>query len=707
MSKEIRVKSKNELSNKIFNFFRKNPNKVLSIKNVNESLNTKYTKEEILKSIYKLLVRNKITEVEKGKYIIELKKAKILEGRIQFNQQKNAYLVVEGEEKDIFIPKNSTLNALDGDIVKIEANSNNGSKSSGKVLEVISRKRTKFVGIVQITNPNYGFVIIDNTSIHVDFYVPTNLLIGAENGQKVIVELIKWDENRDSPDGKIIEILGSPGSHEVEINSILVEYNLPYKFTEEVENDAKNISTEISKEEVKKRRDIRKILTLTIDPKDAKDFDDAISIETLKNGNTEIGVHIADVSHYVKPGTLLDEEAFKRATSVYLVDRVVPMLPEILSNNVCSLRPNEDKLTFSIFFEFNNQQEIVKQWIGKTIINSNHRFTYEEAQKIIETKEGLYSTEVLTFHSIASKLREDRIKNGSISFDKLEVKFILDNQNKPKEIFFKIGKEANHLIEEFMLLANKKVTEFVSLNKEKETTNTFIYRIHDKPNYNKIIELKAFIKKFGYDFNLVNKEEIRKSFNKLLNDIKNKPEENMIETLSMRCMSKAVYSTENIGHYGLAFLNYSHFTSPIRRYPDIMVHRLIEHYLNGGISQNKETYEENCSHCSTRERLASNAERDSIKYMQTLYLNGFIGKELEGLISGVTEWGIYVETKDSLAEGLIRIRNLEGDFYTYDSKNHSIVGARTKKKYQLGDNVIIKVINTDLARKQIEFQLVS
>ncbi|MFA9290251.1 MAG: ribonuclease R [Solirubrobacteraceae bacterium] len=662
MSKEIRVKSKNELSDKIFNFFRKNPNKVLSIKNVNESLNTKYTKEEILKSIYKLLVRNKITEVEKGKYIIELKKAKILEGRIQFNQQKNAYLVVEGEEKDIFIPKNSTLNALDGDIVKIEANSNNGSKSSGKVLEVISRKRTKFVGIVQITNPNYGFVIIDNTSIHVDFYVPTNLLIGAENGQKVIVELIKWDENRDSPDGKIIEILGSPGSHEVEINSILVEYNLPYKFTEEVENDAKNISTEISKEEVKKRRDIRKILTLTIDPKDAKDFDDAISIETLKNGNTEIGVHIADVSHYVKPGTLLDEEAFKRATSVYLVDRVVPMLPEILSNNVCSLRPNEDKLTFSIFFEFNNQQEIVKQWIGKTIINSNHRFTYEEAQKIIETKEGLYSTEVLTFHSIASKLREDRIKNGSISFDKLEVKFILDNQNKPKEIFFKIGKEANHLIEEFMLLANKKVTEFVSLNKEKETTNTFIYRIHDKPNYNKIIELKAFIKKFGYDFNLVNKEEIRKSFNKLLNDIKNKPEENMIETLSMRCMSKAVYSTENIGHYGLAFLNYSHFTSPIRRYPDIMVHRLIEHYLNGGISQNKETYEENCSHCSTRERLASNAERDSIKYMQTLYLNGFIGKELEGLISGVTEWGIYVETKDSLAEGLIRIRNLEGDF---------------------------------------------
>ena len=706
MTKKIKNKSKDKSVEEVYRFFRKNPTKVFGYKQIKEKFHTKLNNEEILKSLYKLQFRNKLIEVEKGKFRLKYEELKIVEGRIQINQQKNAYVIVDGMEQDIFVPKGATKNALNGDIVSVAVEKTEDKKPKGRIVEVKSRKKNQFVGKLQMSNPNYGFVVVDDSSIHVDFYVSKNLLNEALDGQKVVVELIGWEENRSSPDGKIITVLGNPGNHEVEIHSILLEYDLPYKFSDEVENEANKINIEISKDEIKKRRDIRNVLTITIDPKDAKDFDDAISIQYLENRNTEIGIHIADVSHYITPNSILDKEAYARATSVYLVDRVVPMLPEILSNNVCSLRPNEEKLTFSIFFEFDEHHKIVNQWIGRTVINSNHRFTYEEAQHIIETKKGLYAKEVLDLHKIATKLRKNRIKDGAISFDKLEVKFNLDENNKPQEVYFKIGKEANHLVEEFMLLANKKVAQFISLKNGKETNDTFIYRIHDEPNYDKLTDLKLFVKQFGYSLDIKNKEEIRQSFNKLLKDIKEKPEENMIETLAMRCMSKAVYSTKNIGHYWLAFDYYSHFTSPIRRYPDVMTHRLLQHYLDKGKSVDAEEYEEKCRHSSDRERLASNAERDSIKYMQTLYMQRYLGKQLEGIISGVTEWGIYVEIPESLAEGLVRLKNIQGDYYLYEAKNHCIVGQRKKIKYQLGDKINVFISNIDTEKKQIDFEIV-
>ena len=451
---------------------------------------------------------------------------------------------------------------------------------------------------------------------------------------------------------------------------------------------------------------MRQIPTFTIDPADAKDFDDALSIQKLENGNWEIGVHIADVAHYVKPGTLLDEEAYNRATSVYLVDRVVPMLPEVLSNEACSLRPNEEKYTFSAVFEMDDNANIINNWFGRTVIYSDRRFAYEEAQEIIEGKDGDMQSEILTLDRLAKILRNKRLQKGAISFDKVEVKFKLDDEGNPIGVYFKQSKDANHLIEEFMLLANKKVSEFVSLNKQGEETNrTFIYRIHDDPDPDKLLSLKQFIKQFGYNLNLGSRKETTQSINTLLKDVKGKGEENIVETLAMRSMSKAIYSTENIGHYGLAFEHYSHFTSPIRRYPDVMAHRLLQHYLDGGKSPNQEKYEEDCEHCSQRERLAADAERDSIKYMQVKYLDDQVGEEFYGVISGVTEWGIYVELPESRAEGLVKLRNIRDDHYVFDQKNYSIVGQRSKKTYQLGDQVRVKLVNADLEKKQLDFEL--
>jgi ribonuclease R len=706
MSKKPKIKKSIKIDEVVYQIFKKNSSKLFDYKQIKEKIHAKFTTEEVLKSLYKLLLRKKVAEIEKGQFQLKYKEQKVVEGKIQITQQKSGYVIVDGLENDIYVPKGATKNALNGDFVSVAFEEKEDKKSRGSVVEIKSRKKTQFVGVLQLRNPKYGFVVVDDSAVHVDFYVSQNLLNGAIDGQKVVVELVRWEENRDSPDGKIIEVLGNPGEHEVEIHSILLEYNLPYTFTEEIENEANKINTEITKEEIKKRKDIRNVFTLTIDPKDAKDFDDAISIQTLENGNTEIGIHIADVSHYLEPNSILDNEAYARATSVYLVDRVVPMLPEILSNQVCSLRPNEEKLTFSIFFEFNLQYKIVNQWIGRTVIKSNHRFTYEEAQHIIETEQGLYANEVMELHKIATKLRKNRIKDGAISFDKLEVKFKLNEENKPEEIYFKMGKEANHLVEEFMLLANKKVAEFIGLKNGKESNDTFIYRIHDEPNYDKINDLKLFVKKFGYTIETKNKDEIRQSLNLLLKEIKGSDEENMIETLAMRCMSKAIYSTKNIGHYGLAFDYYSHFTSPIRRYPDVMTHRLLQHYLNKGISVASDEYEQKCRHSSEREKLASQAERDSIKYMQSLYMQRYLGKELDGIISGVTEWGMYIEIPESLAEGLIRVKNMQGDYYKFDPKNHCMVGERTGKKYQLGSKIKVFVANIDTEKKQIDFELI-
>ena len=544
-----------------------------------------------------------------------------------------------------------------------------------------------------------------------------------------MVTLTDWPSNSKNPFGKITQVLGKPGDHNTEIHSILVEYGLPYEFPAEIEEEAGNLPIEITKKEIAKRRDMRSDLTFTIDPKDAKDFDDALSFTKLENGNYEIGIHIADVSHYLQEKTKLDDEAYNRATSVYLVDRVVPMLPEMLSNGVCSLRPNEEKLTFSAVFEINEKAQVVNKWFGRTVTYSDQRFAYEEAQSIIEnctlsaikeytmpidisiidkeynvTKEIVEAT--LKLDELAKKMRKKRMKAGAISFDRVEVKFNLDEDANPIGVFFKEAKDANKLIEEFMLLANRKVAEFIGQEKGKPSKNTFIYRVHDEPNIDKLNALQGIVSKFGYSLQTDSKEVISQSLNKLLSDVHGKAESNMVETLAIRTMSKAEYTTQNIGHYGLAFDYYSHFTSPIRRYPDVMTHRLLQHYLDGGNSPSAAIYEEKCKHSSEMEYLASRAERDSIKYMQVKYMQDHKNQEFEGVISGVTEWGIYVEIKENKCEGMVRIRDIKSDYFIFDEKQYAIVGQSTKQLYQLGDTVVIKVKKTDLERKHLDFSLI-
>jgi ribonuclease R len=553
----------------------------------------------------------------------------------------------------------------------------------------------------------------------VDIYIPLKKTKKAEDGQKVLVRIEDWPDKADCPNGKVIEILGLPGDHQTEIHAILADYGLPYKFTPEVEDFANKINTNITDTEIKKRRDLRKDLTFTIDPKDAKDFDDALSFKVLDNGNYEIGIHIADVSHYLKEGTILDDEAYERATSVYLVDRVVPMLPEVLSNNACSLRPQEEKYTFSAIFELNNNAKITNQWFGKTVIYSDARFAYEEAQYIIEkqsneipshislTNETYKTTKkikeaILKLNQLAKKLRDKRMLDGAISFDKVEVKFNLDQNNIPLGVNFKSSKAANKLIEEFMLLANKKVAEFIS---SKTPKKTFIYRIHDAPDRQKLEGLKRIATQFGHTLNLKDTKQIKRSLNNLLKSTVGKKEQNLIDTLAIRTMSKAEYSTNNIGHYGLSFQNYSHFTSPIRRYPDVMVHRLLQAYLDGASSANANLYEEKCKHSSNMENIATKAERDSIKYMQIKYMQNQKKTTFDGVISGVTEWGIYVEIIENKCEGMVRVKDIKGDYFIFDPEIYAMVGEKTKQKYQLGDPVSVQVKKADLEKRHLDFIL--
>ena len=694
----------------ILRFMNKKASKIYNYKQIADGIEYKNPRQRelVIQALHKLKAEDKIKETEKNKYIVNLLIDDTLTGVIDFAANGNAYVKVEGVEDDIFIHQKNVKDALQGDTVLIVTYHFKGKKLEGSVLEVLERANDTFVGTFQyVQHKDFGFVVVDKKQINNDFFIPKNKMNGAKDGEKVVVKMLNWDSNSKNPEGEIIQVLGLPGEHETEIHSILAEYGLPYEFPAEVEADADKINKKITLAEVKKRRDMRKILTFTIDPKDAKDFDDALSLQKLDNGNWEIGVHIADVSHYVRPGTILDDEAYKRATSVYLVDRVVPMLPEVLSNEVCSLRPNEDKFTFSAVFELNENAEIQNQWFGRTVIHSDRRFTYEEAQERIETGKGDLAEEILTLDKLAKILRKDRLQHGAIAFDRMEVRFNLNEENEPIGVYFKISKDSNHLIEEFMLLANKKVSEFVSLTRKGENTgNTFVYRIHDDPDPTKLLALKDFVGTFGYKMNLANSKKVAESLNKLLKDVKGKGEENMVETLAMRTMSKAVYSTENIGHYGLSFDHYSHFTSPIRRYPDLVAHRLLQHYLDGGKSPNAAEYEEMMKHCSAQERLASDAERDSIKFMQVKFMEKHVGEVFEGVVSGTADFGFCVEIPYNGAECLIKLRYFFFVFYFHEARTRASVGMRTGRTFQLGDTVKIKVIKANLVAKQLDFKIV-
>lgn len=700
----------------IFKILSKDPSKSFNYKQIAASLELNDTKSrnEIIRDLKLLKAQDKIHETEIGKYQV-ISKAEYYEGYLDMTSRKTGYFVCDELEDDVFVPKQNLNHALDGDKVRVYIyNRRSSRKPEAEILEILERAKTEFVGVIDVQK-NFAFVTTTNAKMYTDIFIPKNNLGEAKHGDVVLVSMEDWPKKADSPFGKVIKVLGKPGEHNTEIHAILAEYGLPYDFPIEVEAYANKIDTSITAEEIAKRRDMRDVLTFTIDPKDAKDFDDALSFQVLENGNYEIGIHIADVSHYLQEGTILDDEAYNRATSVYLVDRVVPMLPEVLSNFACSLRPNEEKYTFSAVFQLNNKAEIVDSWFGRTVIYSDQRFAYEEAQAIIESKLDVIPAEVsltgaaykapqpiveatLKLDELAKILRSKRMKNGAISFDKVEVKFNLNEEAEPIGVYFKQSKDANHLIEEFMLLANRKVAEFIGKQKK-----TFIYRVHDEPNEDKLFGLQNLISKFGYKLDLRNKKDISKSLNQLMQDVNGKKEQNLIDTLAIRTMSKASYSTDNIGHYGLAFDYYSHFTSPIRRYPDVMVHRLLQFYLDGGKSASEEVYEEKCNHSSNMEGLAAQAERDSIKYMQVKYMQDHKDEEFLGVISGVTEWGIYVEIIENKCEGMCRIREIRDDYYMFDDKQYALVGEVSKNILQLGDEVYVKVKNADLVKKQLDF----
>ena len=700
--------SKPELWKRLLTFMANHPSEVLNYKDVAQRLqvHTVGMKRQISEVLREMGEQGALEVVSTGRYKFR-QCGSYITGTVELTAKGAAYIISDETDEDVFVPFSNLKHALNGDKVKVlvYARSRN-RRPEGEVVEVLERKRGTFVGTVECS-AGYAFLLPSGKQMPYDVFLPMERLHGAKDGDKVVVKLLSWPENQKNPVGEVIQVLGRPGDNDTEMNAIMAEYELPVKFPPAVERAADRIPLEIPAEEIKKRKDYREVTTFTIDPADAKDFDDALSIRELRTGLYEIGVHIADVSYYVKENTVLDKEAFARATSVYLVDRTIPMLPERLSNGVCSLRPDEDKLCFSVILRMNANAEVLDQWFGRTVIRSNRRFAYEEAQAIIEGADGDCRQEILWLNDLAQKLRAERFKAGALDFEREEVKFYLDEKGHPTGVYFKRSKEANKLIEEFMLLANKKVAEFIGKPKPGKKAKTFVYRVHEQPLPEKLEDFNRFIAKFGYGVKTGSRKALTSSMNRLIGEVRDRPEQNLIQTLAIRTMAKAVYSTDNVGHYGLAFDYYTHFTSPIRRYPDVMVHRLLQRYLDAGRSVNKEKYEEYCKHSSEMEQLAANAERASIKYKQVEFMADRLGQVYSGTISGVTQWGFYVELDDSKCEGLVSVTELIDDQYEFDEKNYCIIGRHHHKCYQLGDRVTVRVAKANLVARQLDYELVS
>lgn len=708
--KEKKQKKQKETHTSLFrqvlNLFDENPGRVYDFKQIarKAGAKNKALNQDLFSILENLEESGKIRQLPHGGYT-STRKTDTITGVVDHVNVRFAYIATGQEgSKDIYVRTQDLANALHGDTVAVELlNRRTGQNPEGKVVEIVKRARTRFVGRVELSK-NYAFVVPDFKKIYQDFFIYPENINGAVTNDKVVVEVTRWGEGDKSHEAKIVEILGKTGENEAEIHSIMAEFDLPFRFPEHVTAEAESIPGEITAEEVKKRKDFRGVLTFTIDPEDAKDFDDALSFKKLSNGHYEIGVHIADVTHYVKPGTALEADAFDRATSVYLVDRTVPMLPERLSNGLCSLRPNEDKLTFAAVFEMDSKGKIHSEWYGRTVIHSNHRFTYEQAQEVIETGTGMFAAELKILNDLHHLLRKERFKKGAVNFETSEVKFKLDEKGKPLAVVPKVRKDAHKLIEEFMLLANRGVATFIYKMKKGEEKNTFVYRTHDLPDPEKVQDFATFARQFGHKLEVEDKS-ISRSLNRLMDEIEGKPEQNVLQSLAVRAMAKAKYTTEAKGHFGLAFEHYTHFTSPIRRYPDMMAHRLLQHYLDQGKPVNRKEYEEKCIHSSEREKRAADAERASIKYKQVEFMSMASKRPYEGIISGVTDFGIFVEIIETKCEGMVRLADMKDDFYEWDERNYRVIGKRRKKVYRLGEEVMVTIKKCDVDRRLIDLTI--